>query len=333
MNIFNITWYGWHNVWLFPLFVVAALLMWWQTKKRYHAIRYLTATQHQGLLLRNWSLYKSIIKLVLFYLGLCALFIALLRPAWGIIEYKVEQEGRDLLIAIDVSRSMLAQDLLPNRLEFAKKKIRQLVQKLTCERVGLLLFSGSAFIQCPLTKDYATFFMFLDQLDAETISSGSTAIDQAIKKALDVYQQVSDRKNKLLVIFTDGEDFSSNLAGIKARALELGLTLFTIGLGTVEGAPIPIIDEHSHSIDHLRDAKGAVVITKLNEGILKALSDATGGIYLKAAQDDTDIVQLIKRVHGFEKERLEEQKISKEQDRYYIFAALSFLCFALEWLL
>lgn len=208
-----------------------------------------------------------------------------------------------------------------------------MVRKLDCERVGLLIFSGSTIIQCPLTTDYSAFFMFLDQLDAETISSGTTALDKAIKKALEVFGGMEGKKHKLLAIFTDGEDFSSNLADIKQKALQEGMTIFTIGLGTPEGAPIPILNEKGEPVDHQRDEKGAVVISRLNEGILRAVADESGGTYLRAQEDDHDVNTLIAKVQQFEKEAFEDKQISNLQERYPYFVAVAFVCFMLEWLL
>src|SRR5207244_4500475 len=136
-------------------------------------LTYLTASQWHKQLIFHFSPFKKTVKSIFLVLGITFLCIALLRPQWDKTEQKIAQEGRDLFIALDVSRSMLAKDCAPNRLECAKSKIKELVRNLSCERVGLILFSGSALVQCPLTSDYSAFHMFLDQVDVETISSGS----------------------------------------------------------------------------------------------------------------------------------------------------------------
>ena len=336
MNIefFDISWLSF-SYWKYAVVIIIVLvvLVLWQHKKRITIITMLVAPQWRSVLLPQFSLIKQIAKIVCISFGIFALCLALLRPAWGKTEQQIQQEGRDLLIALDVSRSMLAQDRLPNRLDFAKAKIKRLIRKLDCERVGLLIFSGSTMVQCPLTTDYNAFFMFLDQLDAETISSGTTALDKAIKKALEVFGGMAGKKHKLLAIFTDGEDFSSNLAEIKQQALQDGMTIFTIGLGTPEGAPIPILNEKGEPVDHQRDEKGAVVISRLNEGILRAVADESGGIYLRAQESDQDINTLITKVQQFEKEVFEDKQISNLQERYPYFVAVAFICFMLEWLL
>jgi len=243
------------------------------------------------------------------------------------------QEGRDLYIALDISRSMLATDSSPNRLICAKEKIKRLIKKLSCERVGLILFSGSAFVQCPLTSDYAAFHLYLDAVDAELISSGTTALDQAIRQALTSFVSIPERKSKLLVLFTDGEDFSHNLNDIKQEATDSHLSIFTIGVGTPEGAPVPLFDHHGNIIGHQKDAKGGVVISRLNEGILRTLSQDAGGSYIRATDNDDDVTAFVSAVNAFEKEELAEQKFSRYEDQYHYFLLVSFICFALEWLL
>ena len=265
--------------------------------------------------------------------GVIFLCLALLRPQWNKSEETIMQEGRDLYVALDISRSMLATDCNPNRLIFAKEKIKKLIQHLSCERVGLILFSGSAFVQCPLTSDYSAFNLYLDAVDAELISSGTTALDQAIMQALTSFEAVPERKNKLLVLFTDGEDFSHNLHDVKQQATEAHLSIFTVGIGTPEGAPVPLFDVHGKLIGHQKDKYGGVVISRLNEGILSSLAQDAGGTYIRATNNDDDIMMFINKVQVFEKEQLAERKHSRYEDQYHYFLLVSFICFALEWLL
>lgn len=333
MKIAGIVFAGWHYIWFFPVIILAAAIAIYYVYWHHKVIQTLVAHTWMSTLIKHYSLQRSIIKLILWVAGLIFLFIALLRPQWHEKQQMIVQHGRDLMIALDISRSMLACDIKPNRLTLAKHKINTLVRCLQSERVGLILFSGSAFVQCPLTSDYNAFHLFLDHVDVETISSGTTALEVAIKQALDVYSRVANRKHKLLVIFTDGEDFSSNLANIKQQALQEGMTIFTIGLGTSEGAPIPLCDEQGRQIGHQKDSRGSVVISRLNEDMLQALSRESGGIYLRATFDDTDLTQLNKFVQKIEKEKIEEKSVSIMQDDYMWFALISFILFALEWLL
>lgn len=293
----------------------------------------LTLKKWRNLLILNASFFKLFIKAILFIIGFSFLMIALLRPQWNKKEEQVEQSGRDLLIAVDISRSMLAQDLKPNRLEFAKKKIKKLLYNLSCERVGLILFSGESVLQCPLTTDYAAFFMFLDNLDVEMISSGTTTIDGALLQAINIFESMPTKKTKLLCLFTDGEDFSTNLAEVKDKAAKQGIAIFTFGIGTTHGAPIPIIDEKGKRKGFEKDDKGTIIMSKLNDGILKDLAKQTGGKHFLTTKNDSDIKEFIKNVSLFETDSLGERSIERYQEQYPYFIAISFVCFAMEWLL
>jgi Ca-activated chloride channel family protein len=314
--------------------VISIILLVYAVIRRRRIIALLSAARWSHLMMHAASPTRSICKMILMIIGCTALFLALLQPQWNKKEETIQQEGRDLFIALDISRSMLAQDISPDRLAFAKQKIKNLLKKLSCERVGLILFSGSTFVQCPLTTDYGAFHLFLDQIDVETISSGSTAIDEAIKQGLDAFKRGADRKHKLLVIFTDGEDFSSNLTRVKQEAVDAGMHIFTFGVGTPEGAPIPLHDVRGNPQGHQLDKKGKVVITRLNEGILYNLAQDSGGMYVRAQIDNNDdLDSLVKSVEMFEKERMEDKKVSRFHEQYPYFVGVSFLCFALEWLL
>ena len=270
---------------------------------------------------------------MLLLIGIIFLLMTLLRPQWDKKEQKISQEGRDLLIAIDISRSMLAQDLKPNRLEFAKAKIKKLLYNLSCERVGLIIFSSSTFMQCPLTTDYGAFLMFLDKLAVDTISHGSTAIDQAIKEGLRAFESDATKKTKLLIIFTDGEDFSTDLQDVKEKAIQERLSICTVGVGTPHGAPVPIIDKAGKQIGWEIDDQGNVVMSCLNENLLMSLAQQAGGKYVRSVQSDDDIKTLIHTINKFEKDSYEDKIYESLQDQYPYFIAISFLCFALEWIL
>lgn len=319
-------------VWV-PLVVIVIGMVMYRAYCVNKIARYLAGTAHRNRVLFGFSSTKNYIKAVLFMLGSLFLFLAFLEPQWHKKEQTVEQKGRDLFIALDVSRSMLVQDCLPDRLSCAKKKIKTLLNHLSCERVGLILFSGSTFVQCPLTTDYGAVYMFLDQIDVETISSGTTAIDEAIKQALTAFNMTPDRKNRLLVVFTDGEDFSSNLAGVKQEAAQAGMHIFTVGVGTTQGAPVPLYDVHGKQIGHQLNKSGGVVISQLNEPMLRSLALDSGGTYIKMTHDDTDVKSIVASVARFEKERFNDKKVAMFEQQYPYFVAVSFICFVLEWLI
>lgn len=335
MNEFaGVYWASWQSLWfILPLSLLVIIIVMWRSVQTQQVLRILQASSMRSTFYGT-SRLRRFMKSLLWLVGFVLLSIVFMRPQTYKNDRMVKQEGRDLLIAVDVSRSMLAQDCEPNRLALTKQKIHALVSQLESDRVGLVLFSGSAYVQCPLTSDYAAFFMFLDALDVETVSSGSTALGEAIRESLNVFKKIPDRKNKLLVLFTDGEDFSTNLAGIRQDAQQEHLTIFTMGVGTVQGAPIPLFDEKGKQVGHQKDEKGAVVISRLNETMLCELAQETGGFYVRvAAENDKDIQSLIQKVVNYEKEHFEDKKLAQREEQYHWLLMVSFICFALEWIL
>ncbi len=329
---FGFMWAAPHFWWVIIFIFLASALYAYRQRYIRGIVRSLGGSW-QSLLVRNFNPIKQYAKGVLFAAGLIFIFLALLRPQWSKKEQVVQQEGRDILIALDISKSMLAQDCPPNRLENAKKKIRLLLQKLDSERVGLLLFSGNAFVQCPLTTDYSAFHMFLDHVDAETISSGSTALDTAVIAGIKLFESAYKEKNKVLLICTDGEDFSSNLAAVKKQAEQEGVRIFTMGFGSPEGAPIPLYDDEGKQAGHQKDRNGKVVISQRNDEILYALANDLGGVYVAASSDGSDLEKIIKQVHAIEKGRFEDKKVHQMEDRYQWFLGAGLVCLLIEWVL
>lgn len=315
---------------IFLAFIIACIYNYNRTKR---AVATLFDPVNKKLIFKRFSFTKLFLKTFFLCSSIAILFLALLQPQWGKKEQPVKQDTRDLLILLDVSHSMLAQDMKPSRLEFAKLKVRNLLARLDFERVGLIIFSGSAFVQCPLTNDHPAFLMFLDQIDVESISSGTTAMDNALSKALEVYGASQGRKNKLVLLISDGEDFSSNLEAIKQKAAEENIKLFTFGLGSDSGAPIPKFDLTGKQIGHEVDANGQIALSKLNETMLKNLSDSLNGIYLRASNDDSDIEQIVDKIKSYEKEKFIDKKISMFEDQYPWLLGFAWILLALEWLL
>jgi len=333
-SLLGVTWGTPRNIIvIIPLLALFCAVLFYRIYRSKKAVGQLSSHRWIGHFLRNFSITRLYFKAFFLIMGTLFLLIVLLHPQWHKKEEIVTQHGRDLFIALDVSRSMLVRDCLPNRLECAKAKIRSLVKGLSSERVGLLIFSGTAFVQCPLTADYGAFFMFLDQVDVETIASGTTALDRVIGKVLSAYHEMESRKTKLLVIFTDGEDFSSNLHAVKKQAQDAQLHIFTIGVGTTQGAPIPMTDDRGKQVGHIKDNKGGVVISRLNESILYNVAQDSGGMYVQLTHDDADVNAMIKQVNSFEKEELGDKKFGTLQEQYPYFLLVSFICFILEWLL
>ncbi len=325
-----INWGSLHNTWWLILAGVLIVLIWWKYLSRNKVARILNK---HGKLLRYFSSTGNIIKAFLASIGVLFLFIALLHPKWGTIDEMVEQQGRDLFIAIDISRSMLTQDVKPDRLTCAKNALKQLIKKLETDRIGLMLFSEKARVYCPLTQDKELVELFLDQLNHTNVGSGTTMLDQPIQLAIDQCNRVPDRKSKLLILVTDGEDFSSSLELLKGKAKELGLTILVIGIGTQEGAPIPLYDEHGKRTGYVKDKKQQVVISQLHEDALRSLALSTGGAVVFLRDDQGQVGDILRKIEQFEKERQGTQHMSSLQEQYPWFLLVSFLCFLIEWLL
>ena len=333
VTFFGVMWAAAQNIFFLGITAIVAGIIFYNITKLAHNVSLLIASGWQKIIFPGFSLRKQVIKKIALLLGMFCLSLALLRPQWGTKEQMIEQEGRELLVALDISRSMMASDIKPNRLAFAKSKIKKLVKLLHAERVGLIVFSGDAFVQCPLTRDTAAFNLFLDNVDAESLSSGTTSIAHAISKALQTFASLPTRKNKIVVVYTDGEDFSSGLTDIKEEAKKIGLHIFTYGVGTEEGAPVPVISDDGIIQGHQKDEQGKVVFSRLNSDILQALSRESGGKYIAPTQDESDMKTLVTYVESYEKERFDAKEIEQEEERYPWFVGIAFVCLLCEWLL
>jgi Ca-activated chloride channel family protein len=283
----------------------------------------LSHKKHRKILFRGYSGLRSVVAGGMFFSGLLALFFCFLRIGWGDQRLNVQQRGRAVLFALDISRSMLAADVSPTRLELAKIKIRSMLQDLGPERVGLLLFSQTAILQCPFTSDFKTFLSFLDQLDSSVVcSTAQTSLTEAFLKAIDAFNR-SKVASKILVMITDGEDFSKGTVDVLDRAKREGVALLALGVGTKEGAPVPIIDTFGKVVGHERDDKGAVILTKLDEEKLIATVTHLGGTYHRLTYSDEDLGSIKMFVHQFEKEHFDDASFVVRNETYPFFALLA----------
>jgi Ca-activated chloride channel family protein len=325
---------NWHYLFFVASwFIVVAGLVTYRFFKVRKNMGMLVASRYKKNLLRNWSLPRFIVKNILLLAALFFLALALLRPQGDPQEEQLPSQGRNLIIALDISRSMLAQDCQPNRLDCAKEKILKLVQELACDRVGLILFSGTAVVMCPLTNDHEAFALFLREVDVETISAGTTAMDQALRKIISLFDTLPECKHKLALIVTDGEDFSSSLSSAKEEVIKRDIHMITLGMGTGEGAPIPVYDATGRQQGHLKDDNHQIIISRLNEPILQALARDSAALYVRATANDSDVATMASWVHSFEQEEGSANKKVVMSEYYWYPAAISLLLLALEWIL
>lgn len=319
-----------NNLWLVGPVLFGLSLSFLLTKFRYKIFSILC--------LGNYSFGHSFLvrqkfKLFLWLLALLAIFIATLAPQWGEQSLLVPQTGRNIVIALDVSKSMLAQDLKPSRLAFAKSKITNLLQKLAGEQVGLILFAADAISLCPLTRDQDLVLGFLEEVDQHTVSSGGTNIAKAIMTATKMFES-HEHETNLLLIFSDGEDFSPDLTAAGQSAQAAGIKVFTFGVATSHGAPIPQYDLTGAALGFVKNQADEIVISRLNQAVLQQIAQKCAGhSLLVSAADDHDLEQLINWVASFERNRFAEQNFLLKLDRYYYFALIALIALAIEWFL
>jgi Ca-activated chloride channel family protein len=280
----------WENPNLLWLLLVVppalALFFWWRERSRQKMLGQFIEARLLSALTVGISTQRRKIRFTLLVLASAFLIIALARPQYGFDLQEVEQSGLDIVVAIDTSKSMLAQDIAPDRLDRAKLAALELMQDAKADRLGLVAFAGQAFLECPLTVDDTAFEQSVQALDVNSISQGGTGIANAIEAAETAYKE--NGHFKTLVLLTDGEDNVDEAAALQAaqNTAKDGLKIFTVGIGTTAGDLIRITDASGNS-DYVRDAQGNVVKTHLNEDLLRQIAGATGGFYLPLRGGDT----------------------------------------------
>lgn len=320
---------------LFPVVVCSMFFLGWSAYKMYQARTILAAAVHRSRLLRSYSVIRLVIKTMLRMAVMICVMIALLRPRVEDADAAPLQEfGRDVVIVLDISRSMLASDYPENRLVCARKKIETLLNMLSCERVALVVFAGDALVQCPLTKDFFAFLLFLRSVDTASLSAGTTVLDTALLKALTVFDGQPGRKNKLLVLFTDGEDFSDNLEHVTEEAQAHGVALCTVGVGTSAGAPIPLYDHQGALVGHERDEHNKIVLSRLNEQALQTMAQKLHGLYVQADPNSSHDMERIKAwIDTIDKESFDTQSMRSYVELFPYVSGAALLCLLLAWLL
>lgn len=308
-----------------PLLVGVFIVHYYTNKKAYSK---LGSTRNLSQLFTLRSRSRMIWKSVLLTLAYVALVIALANPQYGTRMEKVKIKGAEILIALDVSKSMLADDIKPSRIEKAKIEIIQLMKQLRNDRIGLIIFAGRAFTPLPLTTDYAMVKMYLRGIDTDIISTQGTDIGAAINIASESFSD-DKNKNKALIIITDGENHEEEALD-QARALaEKGVSIHTIGLGSTTGVPIPVFNKYG-SKSFQKDKEGNVIVTKLNEQILNELAAIGNGQYIKANNSGLGLNALYKSLKGLEKKDLEEKVVTEYEDHFQLYLWIALILIAVE---
>ena len=315
--------------WFFILIPVIILMI-IGYKKRHRQLEQTINTSLWSTIIPHLSYSRRFWKRFMLIIGFSFIIIALLRPQYGVIFKQIERKGHDIFIAIDLSQSMLAQDIKPSRLIHAKREVLGLIDDLQGDRIGLIAFSGDAIVQCPLTSDYSAIKMYLDFIEPNLMAVPGTDIASAIKEARLSFQRLSKSNKPILILISDGESFENDPIESAKVAAEKGISIYTIGIGTPKGEPIPQFDTNGKLNGYKKDKNGDIVLSQLDEASLKEIATVSNGRYFNSSLGAFVMNQVYQEISYHEKKRLEDSLLQFHQDRYQWFLAIGFILLFLE---
>lgn len=310
---------------LIPVFIIIfSVMLHWKKKalNRFGDIAIISQ------LIPDVSKGRLVFKFFLIMLAYSFLIVGISNPQIGSKLEKVERKGIDLMIAIDVSNSMLSQDIKPNRLARAKQAVSKLIDNLKGDRIGIIVFAGKAFMQLPITTDYAAAKLFLSTISTEIVPTQGTAIGDAIQLAVSSFDD--NNHSKAVIIITDGENHEGNAVEEAKAAAELGIKICTIGMGLPDGAPIPVLNKYGNRIDYKKDKEGKTIITKLDETMLKQIASAGKGVYIRANNTQAGLKKVFNEINEMEKTEFESKMFSDYEDRFQYFIGICLVILILE---
>ena len=303
------------------IFVLFLLVLWWKkrTQKQFADSDLIQKLSPEK------STFKSFLKIIAICLALAFLIISLTNPKMGTKLETIKREGVDIVFALDVSKSMLAEDIAPSRLDKAKQIITRIIDNLGSDRIGIIIYAGNSYPLLPITTDHAAAKMFLQNADPDMVSSQGTAINEAISRGI-TYFDMEERTNRFLFIVSDGEDHEENATYVAEEAKDVGIKVYTIGIGTEKGGPIPI-KENGKVVSYKKDNIGEVVITQLKPDILKEIASDGNGKYIDGNRTQETIKTIEDLLVKAEKSEFETKQFSdyKDQFQWFIGFALLFL--------
>ena len=307
------------KIWFWVLGVIPVIILLFLVLQfwRYRAQKKFADKKSLKRLSPNRSIFKGVLKMVLLSLAFGCLAIALVNPKIGTKLETVKREGVDIVFAIDVSKSMLAEDIAPNRLEKSKQLVTQIINNLASDRVGIIAYAGKAFPQLPITTDYASAKMFLQSMNTDMLSSQGTAINEAIKLSR-TYFDDEEQTNRVLIIISDGEDHSEASAAVAEEASEDGIQIFTIGVGDVKGGPIPE-KRNGVVLNYKKDSHGETVITKLNEETLREIASEANGVYINGRNTNEVVDNIREILNAMDKTEFEAKQFADFKDQFQWF--------------
>jgi len=313
------------KIWFWTLLIIPIILVLflvlqiWKSKMQ-------NKFANQAILKRlspNKSVFKSVLKIVVLCLAFASLTMALVNPKIGSKLETIKREGVDIVFAVDVSKSMLAEDIAPNRLDKSKQLVTQIINNLASDRVGIIAYAGKAFPQLPITTDYGSAKMFLNNMNTDMMSSQGTAINEAIELAKTYYDD-DQQTNRVLVIISDGEDHSEAAARVAEEAAEAGIRIFTIGVGDIKGGPIPI-KRNGVFLNYKKDRRGETVITKLNEDTLKDIANEANGVYINGNNTGEVIKEIKDILNKMDKTEFESKQFAAYESQFQWFLGFGIL--------
>jgi Ca-activated chloride channel family protein len=310
--------------WL-PLAIPLAWALFALLRRRRAALARLVDPAMLPVLAPNWNPGRARTRLGLRILALVLLILALARPQWGFHWEEVRRKGLDLMVVLDTSRSMMASDIKPSRLQQAKWGVRDLLRHLHGDRVGLVPFAGSSILQCPLTIDYAAFTMTLDDLYSGIIPRGGTAIEQALRTAIQSFPENS-AADRVILLITDGEDHEGEPLKLLPELKEKNIRVYTIGIGTLEGEMMPAGNDQG---GYFKDRQGQIVQTRLQEDVLQQLAVGSGGTYVRSAPGDTGLVRVFNESITHLKRAEQETRTAKIYEERFVWPILAALALLL----
>jgi len=322
------------SAWLWGLALVPALvlLLAWAGRRRRRALAAFGDPELVARLTDSVSVSARRWKSALVVTAVALSVVALARPQFGTRVETVRSTGQDIVVAVDLSRSMLAEDVTPNRLERARLAILRLMDRLDGDRIGLVAFAGDAFVQSPLTSDYSAAGMFLGAMHPDLMPVQGTDLGAALRVSLDALEQGA-RDARVVVIVTDGEDHEAAFESELARAASMGVQVHVVGIGSTEGVPIPDFDAQGRRVGFLRDEDGTVVTTRLGDATLRTVAERTGARYVRVDAGGAALDDLVDELAGGEGEAIEERQVTQFEEQFQIFLGLAWLLLSVEWLL
>jgi len=282
-------------------------------------------------LMPDFSSTRVFIKFSLWILATGVLILALARPQFGTKLSEVKRKGIEMIIALDVSNSMMAEDIQPNRLENAKMAISRLVDRLENDKIGLIIFAGDAYIQMPVTTDYMAAKLFLNSINTQIVPKQGTAIGSAIHLAMRSFSPESE-KSRTIVILTDGENHEEDALVAAKEASAAGIIIHTIGIGSAQGVPIPVTSAGGQK-DYRTDYEGKVVVSKLNEDLLRQVAAAGGGTYVRATASRTGLTTILDEMNKMEKQDIQMKVYSEYNEQFVYYAGFALFLLFFDFLL